>query len=223
MIVADVERWRHLSPLLDELLDLAPAERAARLAALRCEDPALAGELAELIAEGARAEAASFLAGQAGFAEATVEAPKATLAGTTIGAYVLEAQIGQGGMGSVWKARRADGRYQGQVAFKLLHLSLIGRTGSLRFEREGAILARLSHPHIARMLDAGVTDSGPTWCSSWSKASASIATAIRAGSASPSGSRCSARCWPRSRMRIAILSSTATSSRATSWSPPTAA
>ena len=73
---------------------------------------------------------------------------------------MLEEQIGQGGMGAVWQARRADGRFQGEVAFKLLHLSLIGRTGSLRFEREGAILARLSHPHIARLLDAGVTDDG---------------------------------------------------------------
>ena len=46
------------------------------------------------------------------------------------------------------------------VAVKLLHLSLVGRTGARRFEREGAILARLSHPNIARLLDAGVTAGG---------------------------------------------------------------
>ena len=63
-------------------------------------------------------------------------------------------------MGAVWRARRADGRFEGSVAVKLLHLSLVGRTGSRRFEREGAILARLSHPNIARMLDAGVTAGG---------------------------------------------------------------
>jgi serine/threonine-protein kinase len=46
------------------------------------------------------------------------------------------------------------------VAIKLLHMSLLGRAGALRFEREGAILGRLMHPHIARLLDAGVTPSG---------------------------------------------------------------
>src|SRR5207344_1369725 len=43
---------------------------------------------------------------------------------------------------------------------KLLHLSLVGRTGALRFEREGAILSRLTHPHIARLRDAGITPGG---------------------------------------------------------------
>jgi len=159
VIVAEVERWRLLSPLLDELLDLAPAAREQRLAALRAEDAGLAGELAALIAAGARAEAEAFLAGAAGFARGG-DVPQATLSGTTIGAYVLETPLGQGGGGAVWRARRADGRFDGLVAVKLLHPSLIGRTGARRFEREGAILARLSHPHIARMLDAGVTAAG---------------------------------------------------------------
>jgi serine/threonine protein kinase/tetratricopeptide (TPR) repeat protein len=160
VIVPDSERWKRLSPLLDGLLDLAPGPRDERLASLRAHDPGLASELASLIADAARAEAAQFLAGSAA-PPATAAGPSvASLAGTAIGAYVLETQIGQGGMGAVWKARRADGRYEGSVAVKLLHLSLIGRAGSRRFEREGAILARLSHPHIARMLDAGVTPGG---------------------------------------------------------------
>ncbi len=160
MIVADVDRWRRLSPLLDELLDLEPTGRAVRLATLRGDDAALATELAALIAEGARAEEARFLAGSASLARVTGGAATPTLAGTPIGAYVLEAPLGQGGAGAVWRARRADGRFEGSVAVKLLHPSLIGRTGARRFEREGAILARLSHPHIARLLDAGVTPGG---------------------------------------------------------------
>ena len=52
MIVADVDRWRRLSPLLDELLDLPPAERGERVAALRGADPAAAAELAALISQG---------------------------------------------------------------------------------------------------------------------------------------------------------------------------
>ena len=63
-------------------------------------------------------------------------------------------------MGSVWLARRSDGRFEGLVAVKLLNVSLIGRAGEERFRREGSILARLTHPNIARLTDAGVSTSG---------------------------------------------------------------
>ena len=154
------EHWKRLSPLLDELLDLDAAPRQARLAALRLEDPALADELASLVRDAERAEEAQFLAGTAAPQPASDTAAAATLAGQRLGAYVLEAPIGQGGTGTVWRARRADGRFEGAVAIKLLHPSLVGRTGALRFEREGKLLARLAHPNIARMLDAGVTAGG---------------------------------------------------------------
>ena len=100
------------------------------------------------------------------FLDAPVAAPTArsavaaSLEGTPIGTYVIESLLGQGGSGTVWRARRADGRIGGFVAIKLLHLSLLGHSGGPRFEREGAILARLTHPHIARLLDAGVTPGG---------------------------------------------------------------
>lgn len=160
MIVPDAERWQRLSPLLDSLLDLDGAGRARRLDALRAHDPALAEELASLVADAARADAANFLAGSAQRSLAGAEPSPPTLAGERIGAYVLEAPLGQGGTGAVWRGRRADGRFEGAVAVKLLHLSLVGRTGALRFEREGMVLARLSHPNIARLLDAGVTAGG---------------------------------------------------------------
>ncbi len=82
------------------------------------------------------------------------------LAGLQIGPYVLERMVGEGGMGSVWLARRADGRFEGRAAVKLLNLSLLSNTGQERFRREGSALARLAHPGIARLLDAGVSDSG---------------------------------------------------------------
>jgi serine/threonine-protein kinase len=157
MIVPDAERWKRLSLLFDELLDLEPAQRHARLDALRSEDAALADELASLLVDADRAEQAHFLDGRAGRSD-DIAAP--TLAGQRIGAYVLEEPIGQGGAGTVWRARRADGRFEGTVAFKLLHLSLVGNTGALRFAREGRVLARLVHPNVARLLDAGVTGSG---------------------------------------------------------------
>jgi eukaryotic-like serine/threonine-protein kinase len=158
MIVPDAERWRRLSPLLDDLLDLEPGPRLVRVQALHADDPALADELASLIADAERARQSRFLEGAA--TPPACGATAATLAGQRIGAYVLDAAIGQGGTGTVWRARRADGRFEGAVAFKLLHPSLVGRTGALRFEREGKVLARLAHPNIARLLDAGVTDGG---------------------------------------------------------------
>ena len=63
-------------------------------------------------------------------------------------------------MGTVWLARRSDGRYEGQAAVKLLNLALLDPVGSERFRREGTLLARLNHPNIARLLDAGVADGG---------------------------------------------------------------
>ncbi len=91
----------------------------------------------------------------AGWADASTPAT-----GLRLGAYTLEAPIGEGGMGEVWSARRSDGRFEGRVAIKLLRLPLVGRHGRGRFQREGEILARLRHPHIAQLLDAGVTDGG---------------------------------------------------------------
>ena len=156
MTLPDRRRWAQLSPLLEELLELVATARAARLAELRARDGALADELEAMLRSAQRAEASNFLTGDAQGHSAT----PATLVGEPIGAYVIEASLGQGGTGSVWRARRVDGRFEGAVAIKLLHLSLIGRAGALRFEREGAILARLTHPNIARLLDAGVTAAG---------------------------------------------------------------
>ena len=68
--------------------------------------------------------------------------------------------IGQGGMGTVWLAERCDGRFEGRAAVKLLNIAVMGRAGEERFRREGNILARLTHPNIARLIDAGVSPTG---------------------------------------------------------------
>ncbi len=78
----------------------------------------------------------------------------------TAGAYRLLEPIGEGGMGSVWLAERDDGRFEGRVAVKLLKAGLRGQVGEARFVQEGRILARLQHPNVARLLDAGVTPLG---------------------------------------------------------------
>ncbi|HEY2976656.1 MAG TPA: serine/threonine-protein kinase, partial [Burkholderiaceae bacterium] len=146
----DVARLRVISPLLDQLLDTTPAERQARLNEIRSSDDLLASELERLLASHQAANRQSFMAGS------VLPASQVDLEGQPVGSYTLEAVIGQGGMGSVWRARRSDGRYEGKVAVKFLNLALIAGKGAARFRREGEILARLSHAHIARLLDAGV-------------------------------------------------------------------
>ena len=156
MNLPELVQWQQLSPLLDALLDLDAMGRQSWLAALRERDAGLAAELESMLSAAGRADASAFLAGDAEGDSGL----SSSLVGRRIGAYVIESLLGQGGTGSVWRARRADGRFEGSVAVKLLHLSLIGRAGAIRFEREGAILARLTHPHIARLLDAGVMPGG---------------------------------------------------------------
>jgi serine/threonine-protein kinase len=149
------ERWRRLSPLLDRALEQEGDERAAWLERLRAEDPGLASEVEALLARHSALQREGFLD------QPPAPPPVATsLAGLVVGAYTLREPLGQGGMGSVWLADRSDGRYTGHAAVKLLNASLIGRDGEARFRREGSILARLRHPHIARLIDAGLSPLG---------------------------------------------------------------
>ena len=147
------QTWGRLSPLLDELLDLPDDDRGARLAALHAEDPKIAQAVTAMLEHLPAIERGEFMQSAA--------MPKPSgLAGQTIGPYSLEREIGHGGMGTVWLARRTDGRYEGEVAIKFLRSGLFGHGDAARFQREGSILARLSHPNIARLLDAGVTGDG---------------------------------------------------------------
>ena len=77
-----------------------------------------------------------------------------------MGPWRLDEVIGRGGMGVVYRASRADGAYEREVALKLLHAGpdTAGLADRLRAERQ--ILARLEHPRIARLYDGGVTDDG---------------------------------------------------------------
>ena len=148
------DRWKRVGPHLDRALEASPEERASQLESLEAEDPALAADLRGLLAEHGAVERERFL-------ELDPSRPSpATLAGQVVGAYTLVEPVGHGGMGSVWLARRSDGRFEGLVAVKLLNVSLIGRAGEERFRREGSILARLTHPNIARLTDAGVSGAG---------------------------------------------------------------
>jgi hypothetical protein len=150
MTIIARESWQTLEPLLDRALDLEPAERATWLDELSARSPVLAAELNAFLSAEALADRSGFLSGPA----------EVGLAGLQLGAYQLERPLGQGGMGTVWLARRTDGRFEGTAAVKLLHLALLSAKGQERFRLEGSVLARLTHPGIARLLDAGVSGAG---------------------------------------------------------------
>lgn len=155
MAVLDSRRWQRASPHLDRILDLPPAERDDYLSRLSAGEPEVATDVAALLEQHRLLTAEGFLS------DGGPAAPVApAIAGLGLGAYTLVEPIGQGGMGSVWLAERSDGRFEGKAAVKLLNADLIGRSGGERFRREGTILARLAHPNIARLIDAGVSAQG---------------------------------------------------------------
>jgi serine/threonine protein kinase len=149
------DQWQALSPYLDRALAMTEEERGAWLSLLGERDPALAAQLAALLSE-------HRVLAQEGFLEnRRLALPNPTgLAGQTLGPYTLISQIGQGGMGSVWLARRSDGRFERQAAVKFVNIALAGHATEERFKREGSILGRLTHPHIAELLDAGISSDG---------------------------------------------------------------
>ena len=151
----DKARWDALSPLLDELMALDAPARAERIAQLRREGHADANDLADLVVQYAEMEREGFLEGPL---VRPVQEPG--LQGQVVGSYTLDSLLGQGGMGTVWLAHRSDGRYDARVAVKLLNPALLGPGGIERFRREGQALGRLTHPNIARLIDAGVTQTG---------------------------------------------------------------
>jgi tetratricopeptide (TPR) repeat protein len=161
--VSGAGRWTEVRALFEELIELGPAERERRLAALAPADAELASRVGALLA--ADSEAGHFLETPAvavagglfeGFAEPPAEVPPPE----RIGPYRVLERLGRGGMGEVLLGERADGLFEQRVAIKLLRPGMASDEILRRFSRERRILARLEHPHIARLLDGGATEDG---------------------------------------------------------------
>jgi serine/threonine-protein kinase len=157
MAVIDRDRWRDLSPLLDQALELADDERAAWLAELRSRSPGLAADLAALLASEAAADRRGFLDGQL-----DAEAPNAAPGGTNLAGYLqaavgdvytIERELGGGGMSRVFLAReQALGR---AVVIKVLLPMLAAGVRAERFAREVRVAAALQHPNVVPLFRAG--------------------------------------------------------------------
>ena len=159
----DPETRRRALAVFDEALDLPEPQRNAFLDRVCAGDPALRREVEDLFAADSRAggpldtpasEHAAALLDPEDPGEAEPLPPD-------IPPYRFLHVVGRGGMGTVYRAERADGQFEQSVALKLVHPGALGTRGILdRFLRERRILARLEHPNIARLLDGGVTEAG---------------------------------------------------------------
>jgi tetratricopeptide (TPR) repeat protein len=141
------QTWAAITGLFEQAVERPPAERDRFLAQLRLQDPGVASELASLLE--AHDRPGEFLP------DLTAPGEPPDLAGRVVGAYRLLQLLGTGGMGSVYLAERSDGAFAKHVAVKLLSAALLPSRD--RFLREREYLARLDHPNIARLLDAGAT------------------------------------------------------------------
>ena len=153
----DDARWKRLEALFADALDRPEVDREAFVRAAAPGEPALADEVLALLAADARAAR--------DWGDAAVDWGAPLLAdtdyrtGDRIGAYVLDAPLGRGGMGTVWCAVRDDDTRL-VVAIKVLRRGLDTADVRERFRQERRLLATLDHPGIARLLDAGVTPDG---------------------------------------------------------------
>ena len=148
-------RWPEVEGLFDEVLELPPEARAAWLDR-EVRDPELRARVDALLTAHERADADRFLAEPA--VVGTTAAP-----GSLIGPYRIVEEVGRGGMGVVYRAARADGQFDQEVALKIIKRGFDTDQVVQRFLRERQILARLVHPNIASLLDGGVTESGQPW------------------------------------------------------------
>src|SRR6185312_3977814 len=154
------EQWPSVSRLLDEVLELPPAARAEWLESLPPADRPFQATLRTLLRHASPAETRDFHDIFPSLPADAARSIRALRPGDSVGPYIIEEEIGSGGMGAVWLARRSDGVIKRPVALKLPHAGPHGRHLIEMFMTERDILAKLAHPNIARLYDAGFGDSG---------------------------------------------------------------
>jgi TolB-like protein/serine/threonine protein kinase/Tfp pilus assembly protein PilF len=158
------ERWQHIEEIFQTALDLAPGERELYLTNACTGDAELQREVETLLTQ---YEAAGDFIDEPLYQQSGVQALASLIndagdpmLGLRVGSYLIESEIGRGGMGAVYLATRADNAFQKRVAIKVVKRGMDTDFILRRFRHERQILANLDHPHIARLLDGGATDDG---------------------------------------------------------------
>jgi eukaryotic-like serine/threonine-protein kinase len=154
------ERWHHISEIAADCLAIEDAElREQHLLKACADDAALALAVRDILqqdaAQGNPLHRTAML-----HAAAQSMGAQTALAGARLGPWQLDAEIARGGMGTVYRAHRADGEYAQDVAIKLVRADVNSQQVVDRFHAERQILASLAHPNIARLIDGGTRAEG---------------------------------------------------------------
>ena len=161
-----VTDWKELSELYEKADELDAAALDTWMAQLQASEHRLLPRLVLMLQARKQLCSNDFLDTPARLSGLPNPEPSDWREGQSLGPYRLLRPIGSGGMAEVWLAARDDGAFTREVAIKLLYRQTLGPqrdSVAQRFQRERDILASLTHPHIASLLDAGVTPSGQPW------------------------------------------------------------
>lgn len=160
---------RRALALFDAFAEMAPAQRAFELDALFAKEPALARAVQSLLRADADPRAIvsplewAVERERTRPAVAAADAPSIWPPGTRLGPWCVDGVIGIGGMGVVHAGHRADGWYERRVAIKTIRPEMVSPALVSAFGRERTLLARLEHPAIVALLDAGVGPDAQPW------------------------------------------------------------
>ncbi len=146
-MASNADRWKRVEELFDAALSVPEDDRAAWLAERCGGAPDVAREVQSLLDSYEEQERLQ-------------PAPPAAPVNRRFGVYEVERSIGEGGMGAVFLANRADGQFDQRVAIKVVARQAFGDVFLERFRLERQILASLNHPGISRLLDGGVAENG---------------------------------------------------------------
>ncbi|MEY2544008.1 MAG: eukaryotic-like serine/threonine-protein kinase [Verrucomicrobiota bacterium] len=154
----NADRWQKLKSILAEALEQeTPSARSVVIGRSCADDADLLHEIESLMAEADQTDSFEECAENLAIA---VPQEDASEIGRRVGAYIIIREIGHGGMGTVYLAARADGYFEKQVAIKVLNRGAATEDVVRRFRAEREVLAKLDHPNIARLMDAGTMDDG---------------------------------------------------------------
>jgi serine/threonine protein kinase/tetratricopeptide (TPR) repeat protein len=149
-------QWHRLKEILANALEQNSPERRATTLREFCANDTTLLRQAETLLAGDTDTLEQF----AEFATTRLRSEEPDRIGERVGAYVIVGELGRGGMGAVYLGERADGQFEKQVAIKVLKRGTDTDEVLRRFAVERQILARLDHPNITRLLDAGTTGDG---------------------------------------------------------------
>jgi len=155
------DRWQEVQALFAAVVDLGPEAQSDYLREACVDDPSLRDEVLALLQADRDSGAGSFLSGAVAAAAAEIVSNDgATRLGEQVGPYRLIKEVGRGGMGTVYLAERVDGEYATRVAIKFVRGVLAAPELARRLRAERQILADLTHPNIAWLLDGGTASDG---------------------------------------------------------------